>query len=169
MEVVKKENAQNFILSEEVFNGVSKILDELALKTQAEVIVFCDTNGYPVTHTGNIPGLDFWAVSSLAANNFSATAEMATMIGEPGSFKFLLHEGKRVNIYISNVGFNFILLVIFKVNVAIGMIRIFTNKAIEALNQLLQSAQEEEEKSKEFMDLEFKNLLSKELDRSLKL
>ncbi len=74
-----------------------------------------------------------------------------------------------MNLYLSNMEFDYILLVIFKVDVALGMIRIFTNKAIEALNKLLLSAKEEDEKSGKFLDLEFKTLLNEELGRSLKL
>lgn len=169
MELVKRDNPKSFMLSEEVYNEVSGLLDELALKLRADMVVICDTNGYPVCHKGENPDLDLWALSSLAANNFSATTEIASMIGEKDSFKFLFHEGQRVNIYLSNVGFTFILMIIFKADVALGMVRIFTNKAIKELNELLKSAKEAEESAKEFLDLEFKSLLSKELDRSFKL
>ena len=169
MELAKRKNGQHFMLSEEVYHGITKVLDELAANTRADVIVFCDTNGYPITHKGSAPWMDLSAISSLAANNFSATAEIASMIGETGSFKFLFHEGKNMNLYLSNMEFDYILLVIFKVDVALGMIRIFTNKAIEALNKLLLSAKEEDEKSAKFLDLQFKTLLNEELGRSLKL
>jgi predicted regulator of Ras-like GTPase activity (Roadblock/LC7/MglB family) len=169
MEPAKRKIGQQFMLSEEVYNGITKIIADLAANTRADVIIFCDTNGYPIAHQGNLPRLDLSAISSLAANNFSATVEIASMIGEAGSFKFLFHEGKNMNIYLSNVSFNYILLVIFNVKVALGMVRIFTNKAIEDLNKLLQSAKQEEEKTAKFLDLEFKTLFNKELDRSLKL
>ena len=155
------------VLSEEAYNGIDKILDELLAKTQAEMTVFCEANGYPVVHKGGVQGLDLQAISALAANNFSATARMATMIGERDSFKFLFHEGARNNIYLSSVGFNFVLFVIFRVNVTLGMVRIFTKKAIEGLTELLKSAKEEEDESRNFVDLEFKSLLGEELDRSL--
>jgi hypothetical protein len=94
---------------------------------------------------------------------------MASMLGESDSFKFLFHEGEHSNMYLSNVGFNFVLLVIFDSDVALGIIRIYTKKAIEALTRLLGSIKEEEKKTKELFDLEFKTLLSEELSRSLKL
>ncbi len=168
MESIKKGNGAQLILSEDIYNGVAKILDKLAANTRAEIIVFCETNGYPVTHRGDIQDLDLPAISSLAANNFSATAQMASMIGEKNSFKFLFHEGKDKNIYLSNVGFNFVLMVIFDVSVALGMVRIYTKKTINDLVDLLKMAEEEAKQSKEFLDLEFKTLLGEELNRSLK-
>lgn len=167
MDSTNRKNGQQLILSEQVYEQVSNILDELMGNIRAEAIVFCDSNGYPVTHKGELKGVDLPAVSSLAANNFSATAKMASMLGERNSFKFLFHEGEHTNIYLSNVGFDFILFVIFDSRVALGMVRIFTNKAIEALQKLLKTAQEEETKSESFLDLEFKSLLDEELNRSL--
>ena len=49
------------------------------------------------------------------------------------------------------------------------MVRIYTKKAIESLSEMLENAKQEEEESKEFLDMEFKTLLSEELNRSLKL
>ncbi len=164
----QQKNGQ-LILSENVFHEISQILDEMAAKTRAEVIVFCESNGYPILHKGNIRGLDLPGIASLAANNFSATSQMASMLGEPSSFRYLYHEGDENNIYLSNVGFNFILLVIFKKDVALGIIRIYTKKAIDQLNDVLQAARQQEDKSKEVFDLEFKTLLTEELNRSLKL
>jgi len=169
MNAVDTKSEQPLMLSERVYNGVGDILKELSAKTHANVIVFCEANGYPVLYKGNTTGMDLMAISSLAANNFSATAKMASMIGEADSFKFLFHEGEQTNIYLSRVGYNFLLLVIFDVEVALGFIRIYTSKAIQKLDQLLKTAKDEEDKSKEFIDLEFKTLLSEELNRALKI
>ncbi len=163
-----KSNGRPIILSEAAYNSIAKIVEALAANTRADVIVFADANGYPIIHKGGIDNLDLSIISSLAASNFSATAKMAAMIGESDSFKFLFHEGERTNMYLSNVGFNFILLVIFKVDVALGMVRVFTRKAIEELISTLSSLKQDEEKTKEVFDLEFKTLLSEELDRSFK-
>ncbi|NIR51684.1 roadblock/LC7 domain-containing protein [candidate division KSB1 bacterium] len=168
METPRDENGQQLILSEEVYNGVAEILDETLANTRAEAVVFCESNGYPILQKGDFRGLDLPGISSLAANNFSATSKMASMVGESGSFKYLFHEGEHNNIYLSNVGFNFILMVIFRADVALGIIRVYTKKAIEQLTELLRCAKKEEDKTKEFLDLEFKSLLSEEINRSLK-
>jgi predicted regulator of Ras-like GTPase activity (Roadblock/LC7/MglB family) len=164
----QKSNGRPVILSETAYHSIAKVVEDLAASTRADVIVFADANGYPILHKGTIENLDLSVISSLAASNFSATAKMAAMIGENDSFKFLFHEGEKTNMYLSNVGFNFILLVIFKVEVALGMVRVFTRKAIEELITTLNTMKQDEEKTKEVFDLEFKTLLSEELDRSFK-
>ncbi len=167
MDVSKQKDGQPIILSENVYHGITRVIRELAAKTGARSVVFCESNGYAVTKTGNTEGLDLAAVASLAANNFAATSRMANMLGERDSFKYLYHEGENTNLYISNVGFDFILIVIFEVDVALGMIRIYTRKTISELTTLLQSTKEEEHRTKEIIDSEFKSLLTEELNRSL--
>src|SRR3990172_3142352 len=147
-------NGQQLILSEELYNSVTEIIETLAKNTNANSVIFCESTGYPVTYTGDIKSLDISVISSLAASNFSATAKMASLLGEKNSFKYLYHEGEYENLYISNVGFNFLLLIIFKVDVALGMIRIYTKKAIKSLGAVLQTARQDEKKSKDFIDLE---------------
>ena len=161
-------DSQPVMLSEDVYEQVADTISELASNIRSELVVFCETNGYPVTHLGRAEDLDLSAVSSLAANYFSATAQMAKLLGEKDSFRYLFNEGEDRNIFISNVGFNFILLVIFTSDVALGMVRIYTKKAMEALNRLLQDAKIEQEEVKDFVDLEFKTLLDEELSKALR-
>jgi predicted regulator of Ras-like GTPase activity (Roadblock/LC7/MglB family) len=168
MEFTKVIENQPIMLSEDVYQKISKIIEELSVNLRSDLVMFCETNGYAVTHFGEVDGMDLSAVSSLAANNFSATSEMARMLGTQEGFRYIFNEGEQRNIYISNVGFNFILLVIFNKDVALGMVRIYTKKAIDALNELLQTASVVDEESKSFIDLEFKTLLDEELSKALR-
>ncbi|MFQ5648607.1 MAG: roadblock/LC7 domain-containing protein [bacterium] len=168
MDTFDRDDGQKLILSEDIYNQVTQFIADLAANTGADCIIFCESNGYPVTHVGDTKGLELPVISSLAASNFSATAKMASLLGEKNAFKYLFHEGEQTNLYISNVGFNFLLLVLFDIQVALGMIRIYTRKTIESLNHILHTVKEDEDKSKQFLDVEFKDLLNEELNRSLK-
>jgi len=88
------------------------------------------------------------------------------MIGEKQQFKFVFHEGENMNMYTCNVGDSFLLVVVFEVSIALGMIRIFTARSIRALEGLLAQNQEVDEKASEFLDIEFSTLLNQELDKS---
>ncbi|RIK68708.1 hypothetical protein DCC62_24150 [candidate division KSB1 bacterium] len=113
--------------------------------------------------------MDLGGFAALTAGNFSAMREMANVIGEKDGFKFVFQEGERRNIYLCNVGFNFLLTIIFEKTVALGLVRIFANKAVENLKQVLANAQEAETKTSEVLDVEFGLLLGKELDKSFNL
>jgi predicted regulator of Ras-like GTPase activity (Roadblock/LC7/MglB family) len=162
-------NSSQLVLSEDAFDKVRSVIDELANKTRSQLVVFCESNGYPITSKGNLQGVELAGLASLAANNFSATSKIAAMLGEGDAFKYLYHEGDDLNIYVSNVGYNFVLLVVFDKEIALGMVRIFTKKAIDNLSEILRNVNNDEEESTRFFDLEFKTLLTDELNRSLKL
>lgn len=158
-----------FMLSTATFNKVNDVLRELVVSTRADSALFCDLNGNPITHHGKNTAIDLGGFAALTAGNFSAMREMANVIGEKDGFKFVFQEGERRNIYLCNVGFNFLLTIIFEKTVALGLVRIFANKAVENLKQVLANAQEAETKTSEVLDVEFGLLLGKELDKSFNL
>jgi predicted regulator of Ras-like GTPase activity (Roadblock/LC7/MglB family) len=107
-------------------------------------------------------------LSALAASDFAATAEMAKLVGEEAKFKLLFHEGEKRNVYLSNVGDYFFLVVVFDVNVTLGLIRIYTKKAIQNLLQVLEEEGGDAESEKDMIDSDFSSLLGDALDETFK-
>jgi len=169
MNLQKGGNGQPIVLSGEMYKAIAEVLSDLASKTRARTIVFADMNGHPITQRGLSTDFNIPNMAALAAGDFAATAEMAKMVGEKRRFKYLFHEGEKSNIYLSNVGENFLLVVIFDAEIALGMIRIFTRRAIEILEELVTSAKEDEQKAAKFLDVEFGNYLNQELDKAFNL
>lgn len=164
-----EKSAEQFMLSTETFNQVNEILRELVTSTRSDFALFCDANGNPITHHGKQHVVNLSGLSALAAGNFAATSEMARVVGEKEGFKFIFQEGERRNLFLCNVGFNFLLAIIFDKAVALGLVRIFANKAVESLKQVLDKAAQAEKKASDFIDSEFGLLLGKELDKTFKL
>lgn len=164
-----EKSAEQFMLSTETFNQVNEILRDLVTSTRSDFALFCDANGNPITHHGKQHVVNLSGLSALAAGNFAATAEMARVIGEKEGFKFIFQEGDRRNLYLCNVGFNFLLAIIFDKAVALGLVRIFANKTVENLKGVLDKAAQAEKKASDFIDSEFGLLLGKELDKSFSL
>jgi len=159
-------NGQSIVLSGEMYKAISEILSELATKTRARTIIFSDMNGHPITQRGVSADINISNMSALAAGGFSATAEIAKLIGEKKQFKYIFHEGENHNVYFSNVGDNFLLILIFNSQTALGMIRIYTKRAIDALNDLVSNAKDEEQKATQFVDIDFNKYLNAELDKA---
>lgn len=159
-------NGQSIVLSGEMYKAISEILSELASKTRARTIIFSDMNGHPITQRGTSADINISNMSALAAGGFSATAEIAKLIGERKQFKFIFHEGENHNVYFSNVGDNFLLILIFNSQTALGMIRIYTKRAIDALNDLIYQVKEDEQKATQFVDVDFNKYLNEELDKA---
>jgi predicted regulator of Ras-like GTPase activity (Roadblock/LC7/MglB family) len=166
MNIQKGGNGQPIVLSGEMYKTIAEVLSDLASKTKAKTIIFADMNGHPITQRGQTTEINIPNMAALSAGDFAATAEMAKMVGEKQRFKYLFHEGEKTNIYLSNVGENFLLVVIFDAEIALGMVRIFTKRAIDTLELLVSTAKDEEQKASQFLDVEFSNYLNQELDKA---
>jgi predicted regulator of Ras-like GTPase activity (Roadblock/LC7/MglB family) len=125
-----KDGSRQVILTAEQFDEITKVLTELAAKTKASTILLADISGQLITQRGNTEDINTAILSALAASDFAATSEMAKLVGEDAKFKLLFHEGEKRNVYLSNIGDNFFLVVVFDVSVTLGLVRIYTKKAI---------------------------------------
>lgn len=163
-----KDGSRQIILNGHQYEGITKILAELATKTKASAILFADMSGQLISQRGNTENMNTTVLSALAASDFAATAEMAKLIGEQAKFKLLFHEGEKRNVYLSNVGDYFFLVVVFDVNVTLGLIRIYTKKAIQSLQDVLEEEADESLSQKDMIDSDFSSLLGDALDESFK-
>mgnify|MGYP000415407236 CR=1 FL=1 len=161
-----KDGSRQVILNSTQFDGISKILSELAAKTKASAILFADMSGQLISQRGNTDEMNTTVLSALAASDFAATAEMAKLVGEDAKFKLLFHEGEKRNVYLSNVGDDFFLVVVFDVSVTLGLIRIYTKKAIQNLVALFADDTNQDDGS--IIDDDFSSLLGDALDESFK-
>jgi predicted regulator of Ras-like GTPase activity (Roadblock/LC7/MglB family) len=125
-------------------------------------------SGQLISQRGNTENMNTTVLSALAASDFAATAEMAKLVGEEAKFKLLFHEGEKRNVYLSNVGDYFFLVVVFDVNVTLGLIRIYTKKAIQSLQEILEQESTETESQKDMIDSDFSSLLGDALDETFK-
>lgn len=147
------------------YEGVKKYLGELYSKTRAKVVLFADMAGQIIGERGDTAEMNTTVLSALAAGDFAATAEIAKLVGEGDRFKLHLHEGETKNVYLTNVGDQFFLIIIFEATVALGMVRVYTKKAVESLLGVITEAAEAGGGGPEdIIDEDFGNLLAAELD-----
>jgi len=163
-----KDGSRQVILSGNQYEGITKTLADLATKTKASAILFADMSGQLISQRGNTENMNTTVLSALAASDFAATSEMAKLVGEEAKFKLLFHEGEKRNVYLSNVGDNFFLVVVFDVSVTLGLIRIYTKKAIEDLNNVLADESEDVGSDERLIDSDFSSLLGDALDDTFK-
>jgi predicted regulator of Ras-like GTPase activity (Roadblock/LC7/MglB family) len=162
-------NGKRVVFSESNYRKLVGQLKEFIKKSRARFCVFADLNGYPIASAGSLKGVSIASLTALAAGDFSATLEMARMIGEQQQFKFIHHEGSLQHLYLCHVGPHYLLIVSFDQSVALGMIRILTRHTISKLQELLNSIEEDRMSAARFLDVEFRELLGKELDRAFGL
>lgn len=163
-----KDGSRQVILNGKQYDGITKVLTELATKTKASAILFADMSGQLISQRGNTENMNTTVLSALAASDFAATSEMAKLVGEEAKFKLLFHEGEKRNVYLSNVGDNFFLVVVFDVSVTLGLIRIYTKKAIEDLGNILEDESDDLGSDEKIIDSDFSSLLGDALDDTFK-
>lgn len=162
-----KDGSRQIILTAKQFDEITKVLSELAAKTKASTILLADISGQLITQRGNTEDINTAILSALAASDFAATSEMAKLVGEDAKFKLLFHEGEKRNVYLSNVGDNFFLVVVFDVSVTLGLVRIYTKKAIENLLHVFETSEAGDDASA-ILDQDFSSMLGDMLDESFK-
>lgn len=163
-----KDGSRQVILNGKQYETITKVLSELASKTKASSILFADMSGQLISQRGSTEEMNTTVLSALAASDFAATSEMAKLVGEEAKFKLLFHEGEKRNVYLSNVGDDFFLVVVFDVSVTLGLIRIYTKKAIEDLNTALEDTSGDNIDDSNVIDSDFSTLLGNALDDSFK-
>ena len=123
---------------------IDRVLEEFIRLSNSSSVLLVDKEGHMITRAGKVPSFDQDTISALVAGSFSATREMAHLLGEK-QFSALFHQGERDNIQLSLVGDRTILTVIFDDATTLGMVRLYVNEAVRKLEDLFIEIQKRHE------------------------
>ncbi|HYW06939.1 MAG TPA: roadblock/LC7 domain-containing protein [Longimicrobium sp.] len=127
--------SSSWSLSEEDFLRIDRVLQAFLYDSNARCTLLVDRTGQLVTTAGEKPEFDTVAFASLAAADFSANDQLATMIGET-EFSSLFHQGERESMYLADVARRVILVVLFDNRTTLGMIRIKVKAVVRELSEV---------------------------------
>jgi predicted regulator of Ras-like GTPase activity (Roadblock/LC7/MglB family) len=111
------------------------VLEELINSSRALTALSITKQGTVLASAGETAYLNAIAVAALVAGMFTATREVARLVGE-NQFSILLQQGELRHIHISLVADDSMLVVIFEDQNRIGLIRHCAKKAGEQLGEL---------------------------------
>jgi len=155
-----------FILPAQQLDEIEQHLGRLYDKTGATCVLLIDISGQLISYRGTAQGVNLVSLAALAASDIAAATEMARLVGEREQFKFLFHEGESHNVLISTVGISFLLAVIFKNPVQIGLVRLFTKEAVTELLEVAEEFEGIRGQVAQVVDSEFTTSLATELERA---
>ncbi len=161
------QEAKQILLSEEQYHEIAQELDFLRGKLRSQLVLFGDLSGQLICQKGDLPGADITILTALLAGDFSATTEIAKLLGQENQFRLHYHEGSRSNLYICSLTDQFFLAVIFDSTVTLGMVRIFTRKSIDKIGRIIETNFEEMVKISNIINSEFKSYVTEGLDKIL--
>lgn len=113
-----------------------RVLGELVEKTRALTALLITKQGTVISEAGATAALNTTAMAALIAGMFSATREVAKMVGEQ-QFSILLQQGETRHIHISLVTDATMMVIVFEDYGRTGRIRYEAKKSGEALAEML--------------------------------
>jgi predicted regulator of Ras-like GTPase activity (Roadblock/LC7/MglB family) len=161
--------ALDMVLTKQQFDRIFSCLADLAAKLRLMAVLLVDGSGRILAQKMGEGWKDnrLEGLAALAAGSYSASNEMARLLGEGARFRMVLHEGERRNLFVCSVTPDFHLAVVFESGTAIGMIRLFTKRTVEQLVPVLSERTAPAQDIGKIFDRNFETLLGEELDRSL--
>ncbi len=133
---------QGLQLPEQLLDQIDHILALLAEKARTETILLADISVQLISIQGFMEEGPQAIVAALAAGDVAAMAELSNQIGENDPHGSFFHEGETKSIYLHNIAGSFILIVIFRSETPIGLVRLFAKRAVEQLLPLTKEFEE---------------------------
>lgn len=125
-----------YAVSEEQVNLLNAALEALLTESEAQALFISDYGGNIITNVATDDDDSRETVAALAAGSFSATRELAGMIGE-NSFHSVFHKGDHSAIYIQCIAGDFIILAILGQGTSQGLAKLYIDKACKQIEPIL--------------------------------
>ena len=129
--------ASSWSFEERDFHRIDRLLQDFLYDSNARCALLVDRTGQLVTTAGEKPDFDTTAFASLAAADFSANDQLASMIGE-NEFSSLFHQGEKESMYLADVARRVILVVLFDNRTTLGLVRLKMKTTVEELARLFE-------------------------------
>jgi len=121
-------------------------------------------HGTVIAEAGDTSIVNSAAMAALVAGMFSATREVARMIGED-QFSILLQQGTRRDIHISLVPDGIMIVIVFEDHNRIGMMRLSARKAAEKLSAAVSAGRDQDRPGADISVKDFREYALSLIDR----
>ena len=128
-------------LIEEDIQALDKVLRAFLNRTDATTALIVDKGGFLITHQGEADCFDLITISALAAGAYLASQTIAGLIQEQ-TFSNVYQQGENFSLLATNVDENCLLLVIFRAQIGVGVVKFYATKIRERIARQLQLAHE---------------------------
>ncbi len=117
-------------------SSLHTILSELVGQSGALTTMLVSKEGVSIDEAGDTSYLNTTAMAALVAGMFSATREVARLVGEE-KFSILLQQGETRHIHISLINDSSMMLIIFEDYQRIGLVRHEARKAARVISDVM--------------------------------
>jgi predicted regulator of Ras-like GTPase activity (Roadblock/LC7/MglB family) len=128
-------------LIEEDMQRLDDALREFIRQTDAIAALIIDKGGFLIAHQGDSSQFDVTTIGALASGAFMANQTIAGLVNEP-NFNSVYQQGEKSSMLVVNIDEHCLLIVIFRANVGVGIMKYFAAGTITKIAKQLLVAQE---------------------------
>lgn len=133
---------KGLVINDRQLDRCDELLQKLREVSGSTFLALISTSGQPITTASDEYHPETLSLASLAASSFAATQQLARILDE-NEFTLLFHEGKSLNLHVSQVTDQVLLIVTFGRETQVGKVRLYTQRAIEVLRQIFEGPEDE--------------------------
>ena len=128
-------------LVERDIHVLDETLREFIAHTEATTALIIDKGGFLITHQGEDAQFDLTTIGALASGAFMANQTIAGLVNE-SNFSSIYQQGEKYSMLVVNVDEHCLLVVIFKAEVGVGVVKFYATSAVKRLARRLKTARE---------------------------
>jgi predicted regulator of Ras-like GTPase activity (Roadblock/LC7/MglB family) len=122
-------------LFENDFRAIDRVLSDLLERTNALSVHLVDRSGQLITTAGRSDDFDATAFASLVAADFTANAELASLLGESG-VSAVVSEGPNRSVHSCLLAGRVIMCTVFDRRSTLGLVRFRAQRAVSDLDRI---------------------------------
>ena len=142
---------------------ILQCLARLVKGTDASYAMVLDRAGQIIAADGEEYHAEGMLLGALLAGTFASSREVARLLKEP-DFRVLFQEGKRENLFTELIEEQWMLVIVFKRQAHLGLVKILSKKAVKELEGVLKIVQASNARRRNDMDTTLRTLTRDTVD-----
>jgi len=128
-------------LIEDDIQQLDETLREFIISADATAALIIDKGGFLITHQGDSSEFDLTTIAALSSGAFMANQTIAGLVNET-NFNSIYQQGEKFSLFVINVDEHCLLVVIFKSQTGVGVVKYYAAGAIKRIAKQIQIAEE---------------------------
>jgi len=119
-------------LIEDDIGRLDEALCEFIAAADATAALIIDKGGFLITHQGDASEFDLTTIAALSSGAFMANQTIAGLVNET-NFNSIYQQGEKFSLFVINVDDNCMLVVIFKSQTGVGVVKYYAATAVKRI------------------------------------
>jgi predicted regulator of Ras-like GTPase activity (Roadblock/LC7/MglB family) len=128
-------------LIEDDIQRLDEALREFITAADATATLVIDKGGFLITHQGDSRDFDLTTIAALSSGAFMANQTIAGLVNET-NFNSIYQQGEKFSLFVTNIDDNCMLVVIFKSQTGVGVVKYYAAAAVKRIACQMSIAQD---------------------------